>query len=128
MTLIRNGPSSPSAYLWNKQGEFLEPVLQMVTVSQTGFHQGAAVSPAHQEPHGIVSDCKRRGTPVSTAKPSWAEGTFISVTATGKTKSLLALRVFLSWHSVLTTVLMLTIQLDGQLILEILPVRGTVLS
>lgn len=56
MTLIRNATTSPLPYLWNKKGEFLEPVLQMVTVSQAGFHQGAAVSPAHQEPHGIVSD------------------------------------------------------------------------
>lgn len=42
-------------HLRHEQGEFLQPVVKVVAVGQTGLHHGGAVSPAHQQPHGVVS-------------------------------------------------------------------------
>lgn len=43
------------AHLRHQQGELLQPVVEVVAVGQAGLHRGGTVSPAHQQPHGVVS-------------------------------------------------------------------------
>lgn len=47
-------------HLGHQQGEFLQPVMKVVAIGQTGLDCGGAVSPAHQQPHGVVSHWWRK--------------------------------------------------------------------
>lgn len=54
-----------AAHLRHQQGEFPQPVVEVVAVGQTGLHCGRAVSPAHQQPHGVVCNCQETKVRVS---------------------------------------------------------------
>ena len=48
-------------HLRDQQGEFAQPVVEVLAVRQAGLDQGAAVGPAHHQPHGVVGHCREPG-------------------------------------------------------------------
>ena len=62
MGTVRNLWTLRRAHLWYQQGELLQPVMKVVAVGQTGLDCGGAVSPAHQQPHGVVSHWRETET------------------------------------------------------------------
>lgn len=62
MGTVRNLWRLRRAHLRYQQGELLQPVMKVVAVGQTGLDCGGAVSPAHQQPHGVVSHWRETET------------------------------------------------------------------